>query len=60
MLFMPIFSLSALYFLSSCAICLFSGDAAEGHSTSSPASGQDMLNTVINLVMETRRASTGE
>ena len=39
LLFMPISSLSALYFLRSCAICLFSADAAAGHSTSSPATG---------------------
>ena len=38
LLFMPISSLSALYFLRSCAICLFSADAAEGQFTSSPAS----------------------
>ena len=34
LLFMPISSLSALYFLRSCAICLFSPDAAEGQFTS--------------------------
>ena len=38
LLFMPISSLSALYFLRSCAIRWFSGDAAEGQFTSSPAS----------------------
>ena len=38
LLFMPISSLSALYFLRSCAICLFSADAAEGQFTSSWAS----------------------
>ena len=40
LLFMPISSLSALYFLRSCAICLFSADAAEGQSMSSPATGR--------------------
>ena len=49
LLFMPISSLSALYFLRSCAICLFSADAAEGQFTSSPASWR--------LAMKTTRPS---